>query len=88
MDQCEILETVLKLFLKALNGQIEEFVKNLKLNKPPISKINSLKIKWMGSLEESEFDDFIILESSAEFSGSSVIPPDVAVCDKCLGRDI
>ncbi len=73
-----------EIILEGTNGQIEEFVKNLKLNKPPISKINSLKIKWMGSLEESEFDDFIILESSAEFSGSSVIPPDVAVCDKCL----
>ena len=28
--------------------------------------------------------DFEILESSEDFSGSSVIPPDIATCDKCL----
>lgn len=62
--------------------QIEEFVKNLNNNKPPISKITGLNVNWEEGVETS--DDFIILESTAEFSGSSVIPPDVAVCDKCL----
>ncbi|MBI5679589.1 MAG: carbamoyltransferase HypF [Methanobacterium sp.] len=69
--------------LEGDKSKIEEFVENLKINKPPISKITSLKINWIES-KTNEFDDFIILESSAHFSGSSVIPPDVAVCDKCL----
>ncbi len=30
------------------------------------------------------FDDFTIIESSDEFSGVSVIPPDIAICDSCL----
>lgn len=64
--------------------QIEGFIKNLNNNKPPISKITGLNVNREGSVETSEFDDFVILESAAEFSGSSVIPPDVAVCDKCL----
>lgn len=64
--------------------QIEGFIKKLGNNKPPISKITDLNVNWEGSVETSEFDDFVILESAAEFSGSSVIPPDVAVCDKCL----
>lgn len=73
-----------EIILEGTKGQIKEFVKNLKANKPPISKIENLKIISEGEIETSEFDDFIILESSANFSGSSVIPPDVAVCDNCL----
>jgi hydrogenase maturation protein HypF len=72
-----------EIILEGSKDEIKQFALNLKHNKPPISKITSLKI----NLEKSnnhEFDDFIILESSADFSGSSVIPPDVAICDKCL----
>ncbi|MGZ7118363.1 MAG: carbamoyltransferase HypF [Methanobacterium sp.] len=73
-----------EIMLEGTKEQITEFTENLKKNKPPISKINSIKIEWIGHIGKREFDDFIILESSTEFSGSSVIPPDVAVCDKCL----
>ena len=73
-----------EIILEGSKRQIKAFSENLKKNKPPISKINSLKIEWIDSIKEPEFEDFIILESSTEFSGSSVIPPDVAVCDKCL----
>lgn len=72
-----------EIILEGDKSKIEGFVKNLKVKKPPISKITSMKINWFES-KANEFDDFIILESSAHFSGSSVIPPDVAVCDKCL----
>lgn len=65
---------------------IQDFIRDLKINKPPISKINSMEIEWLDSSQEKEFDEFIILESSSEFSGSSVIPPDVATCDNCLGE--
>lgn len=62
------------------------FIANLKEKKPPISKINSIKVQW---IEESEYhypknDEFQIIESSASFSGASVIPPDLAICDNCL----
>ncbi|MGB9978740.1 carbamoyltransferase HypF [Methanobacterium sp.] len=73
-----------EIILEGKKDEIEKFAKNLNENKPPISKITHLEIKWLGSYEKSEFDNFLILESSAEFSGSSVIPPDVAICDKCL----
>jgi len=64
--------------------QIEGFIKNLNNNKPPISKITGLNVNWERPAETSKFDNFVILESVAEFSGSSIIPPDIAVCDKCL----
>ena len=73
-----------EIILEGKKEEIKNFAKNLKQNKPPISKITHLKIEWLGSQEKPEFNEFMILESSAEFSGSSVIPPDVAICDKCL----
>ncbi len=73
-----------EIVLEGSKEEIKQFIKNLKQNKPPISKITKLEIKWQKNKEENEFGDFVILESSAEFSGSSVIPPDVAICDKCL----
>ncbi len=72
-----------EIILEGTRGQIEQFAENLKKNKPPISKINTLKIDWVDD-DIDDFNDFLILESSADFSGSSVIPPDVAVCDNCL----
>ena len=73
-----------EIILEGKEQEIENFAKNLKQNKPPISEITHLEIEWLGSYEKPEFDNFMILESSADFSGSSVIPPDVAICDKCL----
>ncbi|MCZ3365899.1 MULTISPECIES: carbamoyltransferase HypF [Methanobacterium] len=73
-----------EIILEGKKEEIKNFAKNLKQNKPPISKITHLEIEWLGLHEEPEFDNFMILESSADFSGSSVIPPDVAICDKCL----
>lgn len=73
-----------EIILEGSKEQIKEFAKKLKENKPPISKISTLKINWEKTIKKHEFNDFIILESSADFSGSSVIPPDVAVCDNCL----
>jgi len=73
-----------EIILEGKKDEIKDFAKNLKQNKPPISKITHLEIEWLGFHEKSEFDNFMILESSADFSGSSVIPPDIAICDKCL----
>ncbi|WP_424354375.1 carbamoyltransferase HypF [Methanobacterium sp. MBAC-LM] len=73
-----------EIILEGKREEIKNFTKNLKQNKPPISKITHLEIEWLGLHEGPEFDNFMILESSADFSGSSVIPPDVAICDKCL----
>ncbi len=73
-----------EIILEGPEEEIKKFAENLKNNKPPISKIENLKINFEEPLDTPKYDDFIILESSADFSGSSVIPPDVAVCDNCL----
>ncbi|HTX61178.1 MAG TPA: carbamoyltransferase HypF, partial [Methanobacterium sp.] len=78
------LGNIVEIVLEGNEDGINRFSRNLKHKNPPISKITSLKIEWIESEGKEEFQDFRILESSSNFSGSSVIPPDVATCDKCL----
>ena len=77
------LGNIVEIVLKGEKIEINQFVTNLKDNKPPISEINSLEIQWIEDDDTYEFDDFKIIESSENFSGASVIPPDIATCDKC-----
>ena len=56
---------------------IERFQKEL----PPIARIDSIKIE---DIELKNYADFKIIESSDTYSGVSVIPPDIAICDNCL----
>ena len=59
----------------------EEFVKRLPEELPPIAKIDSVKIYESKIKNYTSFD---IIESENTYSGVSVIPPDIAICDKCL----
>ncbi len=77
------LGNVVEIIVEGNKEVISNFIENLEVNKPPISKISSLKVEWLVSYEK-EFHDFKIMESFSNFSGSSVIPPDLATCDNCL----
>ena len=59
----------------------EEFVKRLPEELPPIAKIDSVKVS---ESEIKNYTSFDIIESEDTYSGVSVIPPDIAICDKCL----
>lgn len=78
------LGNIVEIVLEGDKDVINSFKENLKLKKPPISKISSLKIEWLDSNVSGNFDTFQILSSSENFSGSAVIPPDLATCDSCL----
>jgi len=78
------LGNIVEIVLEGSKSEIIQFSDILKAKSPPISKITSLKIEWLGADDDEEFSDFEILESSSNFSGSSVIPPDMATCDNCL----
>ena len=60
---------------------INLFLDKLQNELPPIAKINSVEVI---DTQNQNFDSFKILESSDTYSGVSVIPPDIAICDKCL----
>ena len=48
---------------------------------PPIAKIDMMDIE---DIENNNYTEFKIIESNNAYSGISVIPPDIAICDKCL----
>lgn len=77
------LGNVVEIKLKGSSDVIEEFIHRLQNELPPIAKIDSLEIS---EVDNENFDNFKILESDDSYSGESVIPPDVAICDKCLAE--
>ncbi|KZX16707.1 carbamoyltransferase HypF [Methanobrevibacter cuticularis] len=83
------LGNIVEIILFENEKGVNLFLDTLKKEKPPIAKINSIELQWIDE-NDNEYDiykksnDFKILESSADFSGASVIPPDLAICDSCL----
>jgi len=80
------LGNIVEIILFEKEEKVNKFIASLYEDKPPISKINSLNLQW---IYETQYDypknnSFLILESSSNFSGASVIPPDIAICDNCL----
>ena len=58
-----------------------DFLKRLEKELPPIAEIDSVTYE---EIELNNYEDFKIIESGDSYSGVSVIPPDIAICDKCL----
>lgn len=66
-------------------GNIEQFIDDLKLNPPPLSAIESVECNH--NLAPADYPDFIILESVQETQqGEKFVPlsADVATCADCL----
>ena len=61
--------------------ETESFIKRLPQELPPIAKIDSMSVE---DIDENDYSDFKIIESGDSYSGISVIPPDIAICNKCL----
>jgi len=57
------------------------FIERLPNELPPIAKIDSMTVE---EIELENYTDFQIIESGDSYSGVSVIPPDIAICDSCL----
>ena len=81
------LGNVVEVIIQGSDNKIADFIYKLQNELPPIAKINNLETEEIVSDESGEIEeyaDFTIKESSDSFSGTSVIPPDLAICDKCL----
>ena len=61
--------------------ETSDFVDRLPEELPPIAKIDSMEVS---EIDAKNYSDFEIIESGDAYSGVSVIPPDIAICDKCL----
>ena len=76
------LGNVVEIIIQGSEDKIGDFIFKLQNELPPIAKINNLETEEL--VDDEKYDDFTIKESSDSFSGTSVIPPDLAICDKCL----
>ena len=73
------LGNVVEIIIEGENTDL--FIKRLPDELPPIAKIDSMIVEEIGV---GNYSDFEIVESGDSYSGISVIPPDIAICDKCL----
>lgn len=74
-----------EILLEGKEQDIKNFLKDLQAKKPPLAQIHEVITTKIGG--SNEYLRFTIKKSSteAELSGS-VIPPDIAICDDCLGE--
>jgi len=74
-----------EILLEGKEENIKNFLKDLQQEKPPLAQIHRIITTRFTGKEECE--DFTIHKSSneAELSGS-VVPPDIAICNDCLGE--
>lgn len=75
------LGNIVEIVLKGDEKEILNFKNKLTNQLPPIAKIDSIKIEEQPN---ETFNDFKILKSSDDYNGTSIIPPDISICDKCL----
>ena len=80
------LGNVVEIIVQGSHQNMGEFLFNLQNKLPPIAKINNIETRDLKEEDEkfSSYTDFTIKESADDFAGTSVIPPDVAICDNCL----
>jgi hydrogenase maturation protein HypF len=74
-----------EIVLEGKEQGINDFLTNLDVKKPPLAQIHEIITEKIEG--NSEYLTFTIEKSSneTELSGS-VIPPDIAICDDCLGE--
>ena len=73
------LGNVVEIIIEGENS--DEFTKRLPKELPPIARIDSMEVN---EIDIKNYADFKIIESGDTYSGISVIPPDIAICDACL----
>ena len=67
--------------IEAEGARLDEFIRDLKLKAPPLSRIETMTI--MGSSEQG-FNGFTIRESVAVSGKSVLVSPDISICEDCL----
>ena len=64
---------------------IENFINEIKLNPPVLAKITKIKIEKNNQIKE--YKNFEIIQSSSSKDKTTIISPDIAICDDCI-KDI
>ncbi|NVJ53670.1 MAG: carbamoyltransferase HypF [Campylobacteraceae bacterium] len=75
-------EKGVNILLCSSKENIENFIKELKQNPPPLSKIDSIEIEDLNST--NKYTNFEIKKSETSNNKSTIISPDMAVCQDCI----
>ncbi len=67
--------------LEGDDSSIETFLFILKNSPPPLAKIDSIDIK---NIDFQNFNSFEIIQSETTLNKSTIISPDMAICDDCI----
>jgi hydrogenase maturation protein HypF len=59
---------------------LQKFIQKVKLDKPPLSQIDSIDFK---EIEAKEFREFTIIESEVQENTFTIMPPDISICKDC-----
>ena len=78
------LGNVVEIILEGEKENINSFKEYLLENKPPLAEISSIETEYL--TYNNEYSEFTILESASNYSGASIIPPDMGTCDSCLSE--
>ncbi len=71
-----------ELLLDGDEKNIQGFLQRLKWEHPPMADVQEITV--IDTETSERFEDFVILKSSEDMEGNSIIPPDVSICKACM----
>lgn len=78
-------ENGVKIEAYSTQENIENFINEIKSNPPVLAKITNIKIEKNNQIKE--YRNFEIIQSSSSKDKTTIISPDIAICDDCI-KDI
>lgn len=75
-------EKGVNILLSSSEENIQNFINELKSNPPILAKIDSINIEKITEIKE--YKTFEIIQSESSKNKSTIISPDIAICDDCL----
>lgn len=76
---------LVEIVVQGEEAEVRSFLEELRSGKPPLARYDTFEVRF--GEDTARLDGFAILESSREKeSHGSTIPPDVGICEDCLGE--
>ena len=77
-------EKGVNILLYAKEENIQNFINELKMNPPKLAKIDSIEIEKITNIKE--YKSFEIIESTSSNNKSTIVSPDMSICDDCINE--
>lgn len=77
-------EKGVNILLYAKEENIQNFINELKINPPKLAKIDSIEIEKITNIKE--YKSFEIIKSTSSNNKSTIVSPDMSICDDCINE--